>query len=260
MQRTFPLADVNGDGRVSFAEFKAFIQRKAWDTHLEVAVEELVEQVAQQVDESLQESTLQTLEESMQESLDVSHSLLDDELADPGDQPAPLPNLPATVLRNGELFGDRPAYYVKEAGQWVGTSWAEYAGLVRQVARALLQLGVARGNTVCMLGDNRPEWVLFDVAAMAVGAVPAGIYTTNSPVECSYIISHSEASVVLVENPRQWNKIRGEWDAGKLPALKHVVMMTGAPEDTRVQAWAQFLALGDFVKPELVDQAIAQVF
>lgn len=259
MRRTFPLADVNGDGRVSFAEFKQFIQLKAWNTHLEMAVEDLVEQVAQQVDESLQESTLQTIEDSLQESLDVSQSLLDDELENTSDQPPPLATLPGTVLRNGELWPDRPAYYVRLQEQWVATSWAEYARLVRQTARAMLQLGVERGRTVCMLGDNRPEWTIFDVAAMAIGAVPAGIYTTNSPVECSYIINHSEATVVLVENLRQWNKIKSEWDGGRLPALKHVIMMTGTPDDTRVQAWEQFLALGDFVKAELVDESIAQV-
>jgi hypothetical protein len=160
VRRTFPLADVNGDGRVSFAEFKQFIQLKAWNTHLEMAVEDLVEQVAQQVDESLQESTLQTIEDSLQESLDVSQSLLDDELENTSDQPPPLATLPGTVLRNGELWPDRPAYYVRLQEQWVATSWAEYARLVRQTARAMLQLGVERGRTVCMLGDNRPEWTI----------------------------------------------------------------------------------------------------
>ena len=42
---------------------------------------------------------------------------------------------------------------------------------------------------------------------MAAGAVPAGIYTTSSPGECAYILNHSEAPVLLVENEAQWQKI-----------------------------------------------------
>ena len=42
--------------------------------------------------------------------------------------------------------------------------------------------------------------MIFDVGAMAAGAIPAGIYTTSSPAECAYILNHSEAPVLLVEN------------------------------------------------------------
>ena len=60
---------------------------------------------------------------------------------------------------------------------------------------------------MAVLGFNRPEWVIFDVAAMAAGGAPAGIYTTSSPDEVAYVLNHLEAPVVLVENEHQWKKI-----------------------------------------------------
>ena len=138
--------------------------------------------------------------------------------------------IPRKVLNGGEL-GGAPAYHVKEQdGTWRQVSWRQYADEVRQAAKALIGLGVEPGQPVAILGFNRPEWVIFDVAAMAVGGAPAGIYTTSSPDEVAYILNHSEAPVVLVENEHQWQKIEATRDA--LTHLRHVVVMQGRPPST----------------------------
>ena len=143
------------------------------------------------------------------------------------------------------------AYYVRDEGRWMPTNWATYVDEVRQAARALLALGVGRKQSgpakssdpcaVCILGFNRPEWAIFDYAAMAVGAAPAGIYTTCSPTEVAYIIGHTESRVVLVENVAQWQKV--EKERAKLPKLEHVVLMRGADtvDDPMVLGWDEFL-------------------
>ena len=67
-------------------------------------------------------------------------------------------------------------------------------------------------------GFNRPEWVIFDHAAMMAGGAPAGIYTTCSPEEVQYIVHHSEAHVVLVENAAQLAKVEAK--RAELPLLQ----------------------------------------
>ncbi len=109
---------------------------------------------------------------------------------------------------------------------------------------ALRALGVDRGSAVAILGFNRPEWVAMDLAAMCLGAVPVGIYTTSSPDEVQYIAAHCEAAVILVENRAQWEKVVERRE--QLPALKRVVLMRGtAIEDPLALTWEEFLALGD---------------
>jgi long-chain acyl-CoA synthetase len=144
-----------------------------------------------------------------------------------------------------------PAYHVKEKDSWKAFTWAEYVDQVRTAGRALLALGVGKkhGNgspdeaasCVCILGFNRPEWCIFDLAAMMVGGVPAGIYATCSPPEVAYIVGHTEAKVVLVEDHEQWKKIEAE--RANLPKLEKVVLMKGAKaiDDPMVLTWEAFL-------------------
>ena len=82
---------------------------------------------------------------------------------------------------NGRIRPNAPAYYVKSGQSWVPTAWHEYLAQVRQAGRALIALGVEPGGIVTILGFNRPEWVITDLAAMLIGGAAAGIYTTNSP-------------------------------------------------------------------------------
>ncbi len=161
-------------------------------------------------------------------------------------------SIPHRVLTNGTNRAGRPAYFERQEGTWVATSWSDYADQVRSAAKALIALGIEAGDTVNILGFNKPEWVILDVAAMAVGAVPAGIYTTNSPTECKYILNHSEAPILLIEDGGQWDKIAQIKD--ELPHLRHVVTMRGAPDiaDPLVMTWDEFNAKGADVAGDAV--------
>jgi long-chain acyl-CoA synthetase len=165
--------------------------------------------------------------------------------------------IPSKVLSNGEKHGAVPAYHTKQAdGTWRQVSWRQYADEVRQAAKALIALGLEPGQPVAVLGFNRPEWVIFDVAAMAAGGAPAGIYTTSSPDEVAYVLNHSEAPVVLVENEHQWKKIEARRDA--LTHLRHVVAMKGAPiiEDKLVLSWDEFMAKAAEVDDAALEQRL----
>jgi len=172
--------------------------------------------------------------------------------------------IPSRLFRQQRIRPSEPAYRDKRNGSWRTTTWHEYAELVKRAGKALIALGLApnkaRGNegvpTVCILGFNRPEWIIMDVAAMCIGGAPAGIYTTCSATEVQYVVNHAESAVVLVENEDQWKKI--EQKRGELPHLKHVVMMRDGKkiDDPMVMAWDDFLAKGDSVSDELFFQRI----
>jgi long-chain acyl-CoA synthetase len=149
------------------------------------------------------------------------------------------------------------AYYEKVDGEYRPTTWAEYASHVRRAARALIASGVRRGDRITILGFNRPEWVILDVATMAIGGAPAGIYTTSSPEEVQYIAHHAEAPLILVENKDQLDKVLTVRSA--LPDLKWIVTMRGAApvDDPMVLGWEDFLAMGDGVDDSEVDTRVA---
>ncbi|MCA9636551.1 MAG: long-chain fatty acid--CoA ligase, partial [Myxococcales bacterium] len=165
--------------------------------------------------------------------------------------------IPARLFEQARRQPSAPAYHVRGPGGWQATSYKDYADEVRQAAKALINLGFEAGQNVCILGFNRPEWVIFDVAAMAAGGAPAGIYTTCSPPEVQYIVHHAEAPIVLVENASQWEKIKAERE--RLPHLRHVVTMKGAAsiDDPMVMTWEQFMAAGEGVSDEIVNERLA---
>jgi long-chain acyl-CoA synthetase len=128
-----------------------------------------------------------------------------------------------------QTYGDAPAVRYKDGESWVDRSFSEVEEIVRPLALGLVELGVEKGDRVSILGNTRPEWTYFDFAALSIGAVVVPIYQTNSPEECRYVLENSDAKVVIVEDDEQIEKIREVRE--QLPALQHVVRMTGSSDD-----------------------------
>jgi long-chain acyl-CoA synthetase len=151
--------------------------------------------------------------------------------------------IPALLFETAKRFASAPAYHVKVDGEWRPTSWQTYADEVKAAGKSLMALGLGAGGSVSILGFNRPEWVIMDVAAMAVGGTSTGVYTTCSAEEVQYIVDHAESKVVLVENQHQWQKIRAQRD--RMPRLETVVAMKGAGiGEGGVLSWEEFMARG----------------
>ncbi|WP_127079430.1 AMP-dependent synthetase/ligase [Rhodomicrobium lacus] len=164
-------------------------------------------------------------------------------------EPAPLEDEPFVspprrFLETAARRGDAPAYYVRDAESWTPTPWNIFRDEVRRAARALVALGVKPGDAVGIIGYNRPEWIIMDVAAMMVGANVAGIYFTASAQDAAYIIEHSECAVVLAEKDEHFRRIASQREG--LSHLRHVVMMRGADAADPLQmTWDAFMAKGD---------------
>ncbi len=163
--------------------------------------------------------------------------------------------IPQRVLRQASLRPSTIAYQAKVNGRWQPTTWQTYVDQIRTAARALIALGLPRGGKVSILGFNRPEWVIFDHAAMMAGGCPAGIYTTCSADEVQYIVHHSESHVMLVENADQLAKVKAK--RSELPQLQWIVMMRGATATGGdVLTWEDFLAKADAAPEAEVDRRI----
>ncbi|NWF93955.1 MAG: AMP-binding protein [Syntrophaceae bacterium] len=100
----------------------------------------------------------------------------------------------------------RVALREKTYGIWRDITWAEYGQKVRQVAMGLISLGLKKGECVSVISENRPEWVYSDFGVMSAGGVTAGIYTTNAPEQCGYIVQNSGSRFYIAENEEQFDK------------------------------------------------------
>ncbi|MFT7585541.1 MAG: long-chain acyl-CoA synthetase, partial [Cellvibrionaceae bacterium] len=160
--------------------------------------------------------------------------------------------------KNAKLIGEKPAYYEKRNGQWNPTNWQTYYQQARQTGRALLALGLDKGDITTVLGSNRSEWTLSLLGSFMIGGISAGIYTSNSPSEIAYIVNHAESKVIFLENNAQLDKVNQVWP--DLASLEHVVLMRGATvpdDDDRVMGWDDFLAKGDAIAEDEIDKRMA---
>jgi long-chain acyl-CoA synthetase len=114
----------------------------------------------------------------------------------------------------------KPAYLVETADGWSEVSSADAAAAVEELANGLLAVGVRKGDAFGIIAQTKLEWALFDFALGLIGAVGAAIYANSSPKDCEYILDHSEAVGVLVEDDEQLAKI--EAYRRRNPRLEHV--------------------------------------
>jgi long-chain acyl-CoA synthetase len=100
-----------------------------------------------------------------------------------------------------------PAYLVEGPEGWREVSWEEAGRAVDELANGLLALGVRKGDAFGILAQTSLEWALFDYALGLIGAVGAAIYANSSPKDCCYVLDHSDAVGVLVEDEEQGAKV-----------------------------------------------------
>lgn len=149
---------------------------------------------------------------------------------------------------------DRPAIMHKVGGAYRPVIWREHGRLVELVAGGLLKIGVERGERVAILSNTRPHWTWADLAILSAGAVTVPIYPTLNSPEIDYLLRHSGAVGLFLENSRQLMKVL---QIDKLPSsLKFIVLMEGnvpvesvAPEGIRLMNWTDIMMDGEVHLP-----------
>jgi len=165
------------------------------------------------------------------------------------------------MLRTQALkFDQRRVLMEKQAGAYRPISWKELLTQVQNTALGLLDLGVAQGDRVAILAENRPEWVYADLAILSVGGVTVPIYTSLTSDEIEYILKNAGARVIFISDPHLMTKVLSFMDA-----LDLKVILLDAPyrvSGPRVWWLGELLGVGKTSGPEsqeILSQRLKQI-
>jgi long-chain acyl-CoA synthetase len=137
------------------------------------------------------------------------------------DAAARADTFPKLLIRNAELYGTRPAMRHKDLGIWQTWTWAQVLEIVRAYAAGLHKLGIKRGETVAIVGANRPKLYWSVMAVQMLGAIPVPVYADAVADELAFVLAHAEVRFAAVEDQEQVDKIMSVMD--RLPKLQEML-------------------------------------
>ncbi|MGE5766133.1 MAG: AMP-dependent synthetase/ligase, partial [Bacteroidota bacterium] len=168
-------------------------------------------------------------------------------------------SLTAAFFEQAARRQDAPFLWHKRDGRYRSQSWAEIARQVTALSRGLRGLGLQPGDRVVLVAENRPEWLVADLAIMAAGAITVPAYTTALTSDHRHVLTDSGAVGAIVSTQALADRLLpAVLDA---PACKWVVAM----EDLRraqagaapVHRWDDLLAAGRD-RPDDVEEIVAR--
>ena len=172
--------------------------------------------------------------------------------------------VPQLFRKTVQKYGDRVAMRKKEYGLWKDISWTQYYSQAKRIGSGLIAMGLDRGDSVSIIGDNCPEWVTIDMGVQCVRGVTVGVYSTNAWPQVEYVIKNSDSKFFFVENEEQLDK----WLHFKenVPLLKKVIVwdLEGLRhfDDPMVMTYDDLLEMGQQEadqNPGLFEELIDQV-
>mgnify|MGYP001458011333 FL=1 len=107
-------------------------------------------------------------------------------------------NLPQIFFKNSELYENKTLFGFKINSNWEHLSWKDTKDLVLNISSALHEIGVKKNDKISIIADNSYKWCAVDLATISLGAITVPGYTTSNEEEISYLLSHSETSIVFV--------------------------------------------------------------
>ena len=153
----------------------------------------------------------------------------------------------AAMIREwAEKTPDKVAMREKEFGIWQEITWGQVWETILDAAHGLLALGLERGERVSIHSEDRPEWIMLDMATVAVRGITVGLYPTNPAAEVQYLLTDSGSKIHLAEDQEQADKVMEVIDT--LPELQKIIHVEPRGfrhyEDTRFIFWDDFLDMG----------------
>jgi len=173
--------------------------------------------------------------------------------------------LPQLLMENAALYGDtKTAIREKAYGIWQKYTWAGYCRYMRTTAAGFASLNLKRGENVCMVVHNHPEWLFSELAAHALGATTLNLFTSSIADELAFSIKRINSPVIVVQDQEQVDKLLEVKE--KLPQIRKVVYidptgMTSYEDDPWLISYARLLEEGEkFIKdhPGFVEEEISK--
>jgi len=158
----------------------------------------------------------------------------------------PVTSLPAMFFAQARRLGERPFLWAKIDDVYRPHTWNAVAERVTAAAHGLKAAGVKAGDRVMLVAENRPEWLIADLAIMSIGAIAVPAYTTNTAVNHLHIINDSGARVIIVSTPQLARPVIA---AAAECDRKLTLYVMDEPEktmrsETEILAWSDLLAAG----------------
>ena len=160
-------------------------------------------------------------------------------------------SLPGMFFTQARKFGDRPFLWEKTDNVYHSQSWSKIADRISALAHGLKTAGVKPGDRVMLVAENRPEWLIADLAIMAIGAISVPTYTTNTAVNHLHIINDSGARIALVSTAQLARHVIAaavEADQ-KMTVYVHENAEKAMRSEVEVRPWAELTAHGHTAPP-----------
>ncbi|NIM20175.1 MAG: AMP-binding protein [Candidatus Latescibacteria bacterium] len=129
--------------------------------------------------------------------------------------------IPQLFLQSVRKFQKADAFRVKQHGSYTNISHKEIFDKTYHAALGLLTLRLTKGDRVALLSENRPEWVIADLAILSAGCINVPIYTSLPAAQIAYILRDAEARAIFVSDANQLSKILEI--RSNLPALRRII-------------------------------------
>ncbi|MGL6071655.1 AMP-dependent synthetase/ligase [Craterilacuibacter sp.] len=136
-----------------------------------------------------------------------------------------LDTFPKYLLHHDRVRPAHPSLREKDLGIWQTLSWHEVAREVHALALGFVTLGLARGDRLAIIGDNRPRLYMSMLAAQCVGAIPVPLYQDAIASEMAFVLADAGARIAVVEDQEQVDKLLEVM--AQLPALEHIIYDDG---------------------------------
>ncbi len=171
--------------------------------------------------------------------------------------------LPKLLVSQCEKFGDRVAMREKEYGIWRPVTWKQYLENVKEITLGLVALGMEVGDKVIMIGDNRPQALWTEMAAICGGGIGVWLFQDCLMDEVQYIVDHSDTKFYVGESQEEVDKALAIRD--KCPKLKKIIWDDPKGlrhyDDPMLISLKEVMRLGqekDKEDPELFKRLVAQ--
>ncbi|MGB9643651.1 MAG: long-chain fatty acid--CoA ligase [Stellaceae bacterium] len=154
-------------------------------------------------------------------------------------------SLPAMFFDQAARLGDKPFLWAKRDGRYQSIRGAAAARDVRRLARGLRSLGIERGERVALVSENRPEWIIADLAVMAAAAITVPAYVTHTVEDHRHIFANSGARAVFVSKPALSARVLAA--ANQVDAVNTVIAIepaAGQASAVDLLSWDEMLARG----------------
>ncbi|HXV25699.1 MAG TPA: long-chain fatty acid--CoA ligase [Alphaproteobacteria bacterium] len=167
-------------------------------------------------------------------------------------------SLPAMFFDQAANRANRSFLWAKKEGVYRPLTWGETAEQVDLLARALTALGIGREDRVALISENRPEWLIADIAIMSAGAITVPAFTTNTVADHRHILTHSGAKAAILSSRQIARRLLPA--TLEAPDLKFLISLEPLEltqsHQFRVLSWEEALELGRQA-PDTIDETVA---